>query len=576
MQALDAKHTRRMILVRVLLVPGVTVMLVAGTLIYYFAVSIGKQVETKLADVADGHRQLIEQFLLERSRDLQYIAASNKFDEISNDKKLKVVFGHLQDLSQAFFDIGVFDEKGNHVAYVGPFELEGKNYAEADWFRQVREKPVYVSDVFLGYRNIPHFVIAVRADRNGHPWYIRATIDSFFFHSLVENIRIGKTGEAYLITEDGIFQTRRRSGGTLMELDPDRGTYTVGGKEIKSFTAPDRAGNRYLYAVGQLEPTGWILVVRREVADAFSPLIRAVFIAVASMLAGGAVVLLIAFFLASVVANELAMADMEKRRMGSQLIMAGKLAEVGEMSAGVAHEINNPLQVMKSEEAYMRDILTELESDCVHDGSENLQLLKDSIDQIGLQIDRCGRITKGLLGFARRSETRIHTIDLHSLIAETVAMIERRAQVEDIRIVQEFETGLPEFESDPNQLQQVFINLLHNALDALKKEGGGEIRIHTDASDDDIIVQVADNGCGIKPEDLEKVFIPFFTTKPVGQGTGLGLSTCYGIIEALGGQITVASELNVGTVFTIRLPISGPPEDLTRHVGMTREGGLSI
>jgi len=203
-------------------------------------------------------------------------------------------------------------------------------------------------------------------------------------------------------------------------------------------------------------------------------------------------------------------------------------------------------------------------------------MLKESVEQLGIQIDRCGRITKGLLGFARRSETTIYPIELRSLIAETVSMIERRAQVENIRIIQEFEAGLPKLESDPNQLQQVFINLLNNAFDALKKKGGGEVRIRASLSSGNVVVLVADNGCGIEPKNLEKVFLPFFTTKPVGQGTGLGLSTCYGIIEALGGQITVASELNVGTVFTIRLPVSGPLEDLRRQKETAATGGGEI
>jgi two-component system NtrC family sensor kinase len=555
MEAGNFKNTRRIILRQVLLVPFVAVMLVFGTLVYYFATNLSSQVGAKLTHIADGHRRLIEQFLSERCFDLQYAATSNRFEELRDNGRLASVFAQMQRQTRAFFDMGVFDEAGNHVAYVGPYDLKGKNYAQAEWFLQVREKGLYISDVFLGYRNIPHFVIAVRREEGDRTWYLRATIDTFFFDELVESIRVGKSGEAYLVNSQGIFQTRRRSGGELMDLDPDYSVYEVRENAIASFTADDRTGERHLYAMCRLGSTGWLLVVRQEVGDAYAPLVRAVLLAIAIIVAGGAVVVTMGFLLASGVANQLTVADMEKRRMGSQLIMAGKLAEVGEMSAGLAHEINNPLQVMKSEEALANDILDDMKAvgDSAH--SENLQMLRDSINRMGAQIDRCKRITLGLLKFARESEPTIQMIDLQPFMREVVAMVERRAWVENIRIVEQFDDDLPRFESDPAQLQQVFLNLLNNAIDSLKGRNDGEIRITAARSDGNVAVSVADNGCGIAPEHIEKIFLPFFTTKPVGQGTGLGLSTCYGIVERLGGKITVSSEPNAGSIFTVRLPL---------------------
>jgi len=553
------KRTRRIILTRVLLVPFVAAMLVFGTLVYYFAGNLRDKVKTELALIADGHRRLIEQFLEERSLDIQYVARAYSFEELSSNGRLTEVFERLQMRSRPFFDIGVIDEAGDHVAYVGPYDLKGKNYAEADWFLQVQRENLYVSDVFLGYRNIPHFVIAVRREENDRTWYLRATIDTYFFNDLVESIRVGKTGEAYLINKAGIFQTSRRSGGSLMDVDPDHAVYRTEQDGIASFTADDRAGGRHLYATGRLSPTGWLLVVRQEVGDAYAPLFRAVLVGIAMIVAGGAVVVTTGFLLASGVANRLTIAHMEKRQMGSQLIMAGKLAEVGEMSAGVAHEINNPLQIMKSEEALIRDIFGEMKEDGSLPDSENVRMLLDSVSQIGLQIDRCKKITQGLLRFARESETKIQTVDLHLLIPDMVGMVERQAAVENIRIIQQFENDLPTIRSDPAQLQQVFLNLLNNALYALKEKDRGEVRITATHEDNILTVAIVDDGCGITPENLEKIFLPFFTTKPAGKGTGLGLSTCYGIVERLGGQIMVTSELNAGTVFTVRLPLDGPP-----------------
>jgi two-component system NtrC family sensor kinase len=229
------------------------------------------------------------------------------------------------------------------------------------------------------------------------------------------------------------------------------------------------------------------------------------------------------------------------------------------MSAGLAHEINNPLQVMKTEYAMIEDIISDLEKCKGPPAAEDMNLLKDSVKQIDIQIERCGRITSGLLRFARKVDISEEAVKLQEFVPEVVSMVEKRALLENIRIVQELDLDLPAITSDPNQLQQVFVNLLNNAIHALSAKEFGEIRIKVSRENSHITFSIADNGCGVSPEDMEKIFLPFFTTRPIGQGTGLGLSTAYGIINGMGGEITVTSELNAGTVFTVRLPVK-PPE----------------
>jgi two-component system, NtrC family, sensor kinase len=137
-----------------------------------------------------------------------------------------------------------------------------------------------------------------------------------------------------------------------------------------------------------------------------------------------------------------------------------------------------------------------------------------------------------------------------------VTMVEHQAQLQNIAIKQEIDSDIPPIDSDPGQLQQVFLNLLNNAIYAVRNQKNGEIHITAKMDEEFISVAFTDNGCGISNEHLEKIFVPFFTTKSVGKGTGLGLSTCYGIVERLGGKIMVSSELDAGTVFTIWLPVN--------------------
>jgi two-component system NtrC family sensor kinase len=231
---------------------------------------------------------------------------------------------------------------------------------------------------------------------------------------------------------------------------------------------------------------------------------------------------------------------------------------LGEMAAGFAHEINNPLQIMKSEQTLMDTILSDLKEKGELKESEDLAELEDSMDQIKLQIDRCAKITQAILKFGRQGEPISRDVDLSIFIPEVAAMVDKRATVHGIALKEEIAEGVPSVHGDPGQLQQVLLNLLNNAIDAIidaHGSKGGELVIQARPDENGkVVISVTDNGAGISPENLKKVFTPFFTTKPVGKGTGLGLSVCYGIVDSMGGVMEVSSQKGVGTTFTVRLP----------------------
>lgn len=419
----------------------------------------------------------------------------------------------------------------------------------------MRDKGSYISDEFLGFRNIPHFIIAVKRTEADKTWYLRATVDTYFFNDLVENIRIGKTGEAYIVNDKGVFQTKQRSGGRLMEQDPDFGFYAMADASGASFNAGGRFNHQYLYSAIPLKQKNWTLVVRQATTDAFAPLALSALVSFLIILGGGTAVAVTGYIVASNMANRLRISDVEKREMTTQLIIAGKLAEVGEMSTGIAHEINNPLQIMKAELAMIEVLFDDLDPLLDQDTQKIMVQVKDSTDQIGIQIGRCATITQGLLNFARKTDHQLSQVKIQRLLPQIVQMVDHRARIENIRIVQEMDPDIPEIMSDANQLQQVFLNLLNNSIHALEKRPQAEIRIKAIKNEDHLIITFSDNGCGFSRADMEKAFLPFYTTKPVGIGTGLGLSTVYGIIKGLGGEVTLTSELNQGSTFLIRLPL---------------------
>jgi two-component system NtrC family sensor kinase len=250
--------------------------------------------------------------------------------------------------------------------------------------------------------------------------------------------------------------------------------------------------------------------------------------------------------------------------LNQQLLEAGKMASLGELSAGVAHEINNPLAIVLTE----RQILLDL-AELTPGLDDNFKKeLVNSLAQIDAQVNRCKRITHNLLRFSRRTRSVIETVDLNGFLGEVVELMEREARSGGIKFMTSFDQNLKPVLSDPSQLQQVFLNLITNAIDAHDGKPYGTIHIKTEADDvnERVKVTVADTGAGIPKENLNKIFDPFFTTKPVGKGTGLGLAICYSIIQRLGGAISVKSEVEQGTEFTIILPRI-PPQAVQESVG---------
>lgn len=233
------------------------------------------------------------------------------------------------------------------------------------------------------------------------------------------------------------------------------------------------------------------------------------------------------------------------------------MASLGELSAGVAHEINNPLAIILTE----RQILLDLAEHMPDMGQDFREQLSDSLEQIDIQVNRCKRITHNLLRFSRRTRSVIETVDINDFLQEVVELMEREAKTSGIKFITTLDENVRPILSDPSQLQQVFLNLITNAIDAHDGKPYGTVRITTEADNKkkQIKIVFSDTGSGIDKQNLSKIFDPFFTTKAVGKGTGLGLSICYSIIQRLGGNITVKSEVGEGTEFTLFLPYELPP-----------------
>jgi signal transduction histidine kinase len=235
----------------------------------------------------------------------------------------------------------------------------------------------------------------------------------------------------------------------------------------------------------------------------------------------------------------------ELGRMQARMAQSERLASIGVLAAGVAHEINNPLGGILA--------LTSLTLEDLPAGDPS----RENLEEVVRQTRRCGEIVKHLLEFSRQHRVSAEPVDLSDLLERTLALLERQSIFHNVRVERDLAAGLPRVVADASQLQQVFVNILMNAVQAMAERGTLAIGARQDVDRGDVVLTFRDTGCGIPPDQIDHVFDPFFTTKGSGEGTGLGLSIAYGIVSRHKGSIGVESEPGVGTTFTIRLPATG-------------------
>jgi two-component system, NtrC family, sensor kinase len=511
----------------------------------------------------DHHREVIEVFLRERTSDLQLVILTHSPDSLQNPGNLRRIFSVMNQGHSFFTDLGLIDDEGKHLNYIGPYDLMDVNYSKTVWFREVMTKGIYISDMFAGFRNAPHFIIAVTRIDGDRKWILRASIDTEYFRSLVEHVKMGATGEVYLSNQEGILQTTPRFGGKIMEKAPLPVEFFSEESSIGIYE-PDNSDTgrhfqRQLVAYTWLENPRWKLVVRQDYAEAFRDANQANRAALIFLLFSLMIILVISLIITRHMIDIIKKQDKDTDSLNKQLVQAGKLASLGELSAGVAHEINNPLAIILTESQVMRDTIDEATG--LNDEVKNE--LIDSLSQTESQVHRCSLITQSLLKFSRRNKSQREMVNLNVFLEEVIRLMDGKARGMGIHFVLDLEKDIPSFSSDPSLLQQVFINLINNAADAHEGKPYGTISIGTRADNrrNGVEITVGDTGSGISPEIMEKIFDPFFTTKAVGKGTGLGLSITYSTIKAVGGDISVRSTIGKGTQFNIFLPFNPPDND---------------
>jgi len=503
-----------------------------------FQASEREQLEWKL----DGKIKSIEHMVSSLKSVVQFTARRDRYTELTEQDNLERLFERIQRQYAFFADLGVIDQNGVQQAYHGPYDLHGTDYSKEEWFKEVFETGVYISRVYTGYRKVPHFAIAVsNLDPKTHQaWILRATIDASTLQEFIDTIKTHATDDLFLVDDEGVLQT-------------SSGYY---GQTLSRFPSPVEVGIRHklsaqgedtFEAIGAIKGTPWSLVLLKKryihQDDWKDFRARLFFILLTCMMLS----LLVVHALVKMLTGLIRKTDERQMVMLREAEHTDKLASIGRLAAGVGHEINNPLAIISEKAGLIEDLL-EMTTDF-----EYKDTIKRSLEGVYQSVDRCKAITHRLLGFARRTEVTEEPLQVNEIIGEVLQFLENAMLYSRIKLELHLQENLPQALSDRLQLQQIFLNIINNAIDAIGK--GGVISITTHLVAGDIRVVIQDNGPGIEKHVLPHIFEPFYTTKETGKGTGLGLSITYGLIKKLGGDITVRSVVGQGTAFTITIPV---------------------
>lgn len=521
----------------------IPILIIATTSIYNSKQVAIKGLEVTAAQVVQHRQDVINNFLDHQADLMSTLINLYPLEYLKDQKNLDHLFLAISK-SGGIVDLQIIDTTGEQLAYVGPYRdlVTGKNFKEQAWFSEVLVRGIYVSDVFSGYRKIPHFVVALTDPLKRY--VLRTTINSSVFNSLLHSAQMGLHGDVVIVNNDGELQTPSlQSNFTALSYWEKQLIRHQAGPEIILF-------DNYLYATTWLNGNTWMLVLKVQVSDMLEPYYAHLQVTITIIVVTAILFLVIAIALSRFIVAHVTKADRESAALDQQMAHIEKMANIGRLAAGVAHEINNPLQMIMAQAGWIEELLPEEDPGAV----KNLDEYNDTVKKIKHHVERAATITHRLLGFARKISAEQESVQVNEIIPETLSFLEKEAKNNNIEVDLQLDPNLPTTMTEGHRLQQVLLNLIDNALDAVDHDG--KVTISTASTATDITIKVADNGPGIPADVMKKIWDPFFTTKGQGKGTGLGLSISQNIIRTLGGALDVQSAAGKGTIFTVTIPIN--------------------
>ncbi|AFM25168.1 histidine kinase [Desulfomonile tiedjei DSM 6799] len=517
---------------------------------YYFISSYKVEVQQRLKEIILNGQAQLENIIQARIIALRVLAQNpsasfgTKSAVSENFQVLKSIFG---DTVQSLV---LLDSQGKQVAW-SPDTVEDtpSDSSIFPFLQRTNERGLYITDVATDKTRGNSFTIALPVEHDRKKWVLLAAFSTDPLTRVLGGLDLEPAARIFIVNRTGEVQVAFPADAAL----PEKVAYDerMAGQEDCAVPEINESpeGSTICLKI-RITNTPWMLTLFEEKDHAYAAIYDARRSSIAAVFLGALILGLVAAFVSRRLAHHVAHMDQERQLMNEQLMQTAKLASLGEMAAGIAHEINNPLAVMVQEAGWMQDLL----DDGTDEIRENIPEFRVALSRIQAHGKRCRGITHKLLSFARPVDHRAEVIQLNSILENVVELYSHRSQGGDLTFTTVLAPDLPKVQVSPSEVEQILVNLINNSLDAME-HGAGSIAITTRLHGHYVVVDVSDNGPGIPKEHLTKVFDPFFTTKPVGKGTGLGLAICYGIMKKLRGDITVTSETGQGTTFHLFFPV---------------------
>ena len=512
--------------------------------------SVDSELDLHTERVTSNAKRSMRFFLEERLNALRFIINETPYYSLTNNEVLRKILRNLKLGFGGITDLGIIDADGRQVAYSGPFNLKGKNYKTQPWFIESIENETFISEVFTGYRDDPHMIIAVRSSNiMGRKFILRATLDTNRLMDVLLSYKTNVQTDIFLINHNGILQTSSQIHGKIFHragIDiPEFSTKTTVIRPENGKNNPYVIG--YSYISTKTLTTPFVLIVQKTKSDVMGTWLNLGktfnwIIGISCL-----VLLIIITLVSTFMVNKLYLADKTKAETMMRMEQSQQMACVGQLSAGIAHEINNPLALINETTGYLKDLYY------YRDEPQNDEEIMEHLDDILEAVSRCGTITGQLLDFVRQFDVRISTVNVEKIINGILSFHKKETEYKGIHVTTDIAPDIPEIETDRGKLQQILLNLINNAFQAIETNGCLDI-IVSNLPPDKITIQIKDTGCGIPEEYLERIQEPFFSTKKEKSGTGLGLSITYDLVKKLQGSIRVKSSEGAGTEFFITLP----------------------
>jgi two-component system NtrC family sensor kinase len=483
----------------------------------------------------------------ERLSALELLIEEKSVEELSSNENLAATLANLERSFGGFVDLGVIDPYGVQSFYAGPYDLQGDHYEDQRWFQEAVARGVYVSDVFMGHRQLPHFIIAVRRGVDRQSFVVlRATVDMGLLTSLVFIPDLGPSDDVFIVSRTGILQTPSRHHGDLLErcsipLPPLA-------QDVELIENYQENGARFVLGHRAIAKTPFTLIVLKSSLIGAGPYQKTRHEVLAILVISTLLILMVVLWSSTYLVRQIRAADLRRAEMLHKMEFTAKMATIGRLAASVAHEINNPLAIINEKAGLLQDLAGQTE----HYPHRDKTL--SSLESITKSVERCSSVTHRLLGFTRSMESRSESVDLAELLHEVLGFTGNEAMHRNITVETSFASGTPPIQVDRGQLQQIFLNIINNAFAAVP-DGGRVTLVVESPNPDRVAVIVRDNGSGIPEDKLPYIFEPFFSMK--GKfGTGLGLSITYDLVQRMGAHINISSRLGEGTAVTVEFPTS--------------------